>query len=193
MEGPSRQAGRSLLVGQILLATLACGDHTPAGEALPECGSGMPCRRTRVCEAGRCQLAARCPIEGGEDSDCPEADADGDPLVCEDGFCVEVCEPASCSPPSWVCDADVGRCVLVDRSPCESRSDCPTDQLCIDGRCQAHVVCSDDRACDAPGDRWARQRCHPEHGLCVACVTDDDCRSWHFPRCDEERYWCTPR
>ncbi len=191
-----------LMLGGML--TSACSDDDTAGPGAGiECDAERPCTRTQVCEGGRCVTAGRCPEDvQGLSSECPETDADGDPLFCEYGFCVEECKPGPewCRQPDYRCDQGTHTCVRINiDGRCSEHRECPEGEVCkfftdaetgvATGQCVAGSVCASDEQCV---DSTYGEHCHPEQFICVLCLTDDDCPLDTRPHCETRAYTCVP-
>jgi len=107
----------------------SCSDDAAPAPYTPECSDDAPCQgRVRICEHGRCVQSTRCET----DVDCPETDADGSPLLCENGICLEFCQGYKwCPQPYYVCELETHMGVRRDVSgTCETHDDCDPEFTC---------------------------------------------------------------
>ncbi len=192
--------------------------------SVDDCLAGEP-----LCGSDRCQVACVPTHDLCAGVSC------GADQTCFEGLCVNGCFPAPCvgvvCPSGQYCNEDTGACTdihpctarcnpgyacdlqCLPHTPCDTVS-CPSDQLCVNGRCLPNPcsgvvcasgalcidgVCTPTCGCNPPCTRSSRDRCVVGRCQCdrlctptTPCGTDDGCGG-HCPGpCANPRATCNP-
>lgn len=170
-----------------------CGDS--------ECDDGIDCT-SDSCAGGLCTFESACGCDGDEDCSggvccdgaclgcCGDADCDDG-----DGCTVDSCTGGGCRHPDVDCGAPPDSCTVLtcEDGACTPHPLCGNDTICCDGACNDQCCdaedCPDRGVCDVwtceaglchntplpDGTPCPEGVCHADRGVCVQCLTHDDC------------------
>ncbi|HEY0478017.1 MAG TPA: MopE-related protein [Kofleriaceae bacterium] len=142
---------------------LCSGGLCDHGKCAAKCVPGeFPCPTGKRCNAQN--FCVEDPCYGVS---CPN-DAAGNLQVCLDGGCQPLCPTIDC-PGDLVCRGRDGACVL---DTCDYLPKCATDQVCLDGACQANPC----NGVTCPGGEFCRGGSCVASCLGVRCSATETCR-----------------